>query len=101
MSAAERAWAPSSSRLHLSGGWHESDFSRSHDHHCSSLWALTQRLTSPKTRSEWSRLRLIRKSRYRKFPTGSPVGGTYVVGTVLVDWTRRGNFTSGAGRIES
>jgi hypothetical protein len=54
----------------------------------------------PKTRSEWSRLRLIRKSRYRKFPGRPRVGGTYVVGTVLVDWTRRSNFTSAAGRIE-
>src|SRR5512133_3166670 len=51
MSAAERAWAPSSSRLQFSGGWHESDRSRSHE-------------------SEWWRLRLIRKSRYRKFPAG-------------------------------
>src|SRR5215831_13255273 len=29
------------------------------------------------------------------------VGGRYVAGTVLADWTRRSNFTSGAGRIES
>src|SRR6516225_10556758 len=101
MSVAERAWAPSSSRLHFSGAWHESDFSRSHDHHCSSLWALTQRLTSPKTRSEWSRLRLIRNSRYRKFRAGPRVGGRHVAGTVLADWTRRSNFTSGTGRIES
>src|SRR5215475_2252165 len=50
--------------------------------------------------SESSRLRLIRKSRYRKFPGRPRVGGTYVAGTVLVDWTRCGNFTSGAGRIE-
>jgi pimeloyl-ACP methyl ester carboxylesterase len=30
MSAVERAWALSSSRLHFSGRWHDSDLSRSH-----------------------------------------------------------------------
>src|SRR5262249_49360569 len=48
-----------------------------------------------------SRLRLMRKSRYRKFPGRPRVGGTYVAGPVWVDWTRRRNFTSDAGRTES
>src|SRR5215475_14475444 len=63
----------------------------------SSLEAISSWATRPPSASPTP----SRKSRYRKFPGRPRVGGTYVAGTVLVDWTRRSNFTSDAGRTES